>query len=539
MSLTWNIVSKDLLRMRTAILAWAGLMVLKVLLYAAVSGSFGPPSVAWLLALCQGPVVVVRAVLEPLVAFVLVGWLVHEDPLAGSDAFWVTRPISGSRLMGAKVVVAAALFVVLPILIDIPWWLSCGFGIDEISHAAVPVALEYGSIAVVGLGVASVTTSFPRYFLWTIVGMAGLVAVHLMAADISSTGLGFQNTQAIGTSIAITRVIVLFSCMLLLCAEIGVHQFLSRHFRKSLVLVMALTLLASTAVFCTHLDFFPGFGWSRQGYGTPMFHDSVVAMRLPLKSAAEPRYDSYMFVPLKLTGLAPGMSAFWQAQAEWSAGGKTIWKVGGIGGRYQYDLMQERIRGLLGFSRDTSDFACGENFQFPRSIAEHYAGKTLSFHSTFYIYLLKGHLVADKPVAEQSFKSSGSSFWITNLVKGEKSVTATITDRFERINPMGFLGAVWPRDTTWALVDRPKGKMQVGQQDFGGEVFGLQLNMVTVVVERMKFPASASPTWLNVARLVGFDFEGDRNVEQDLDDDAFRYTYVSAADSRYNYKNAH
>ncbi|HZZ20207.1 MAG TPA: hypothetical protein VFE25_12595, partial [Opitutaceae bacterium] len=496
-------------------------------------------SVDWLTRLSHGPIIAIRGGIEPLIAFVLVGWLVYEDPLAGSDGFWVTRPISGARLLGAKALSAVVLFVVLPILVNVPWWLSCGFGAAQVAQAAVPMAIEYGSVVIVGLGVASATTSFPRYFLWTIAGLAGLVALHLMAAEISRAGLGFQNTQAIGNSMAITRVIVLFACVLLLCAEIGLHQFLSRHFRKSLLVASGFTVAASMAVFCTHLDFFPGNAWNTQAYGKLLAKSSEVAMIPPAGTAADSTYDSYMFVPLTLTRLAPGMAAYWQAQGEWSDGNTTIWKTGGVGGSYQNALIQLKTASLLGLSKDFSEFACGENFQFPRSLAERYAGKPLSFHAKIQIYLLKAQLAADRTVAEQSFMSSGSSLAITDVVKGDTALSLTITDRFQRLNPIGFLGAVWPRSTTWAVVNRPRAEIRTGREAFGSDMIGLQLNMVSVVVETVSFPKIPSHEWLDGARLVAFDFEGDHNVEQSLDETPFRYSYLSAEESRFRYKTKH
>ena len=176
--------------MRLAILAWLGLMALKILFYASVSGVFGSPSLPWLIRLGQGPEVPIRACIEPIIAFVLVGWMVFEDSLAGTDVFWVTRPISGARLLAAKALGAALLFVLLPVAINVPWWLACGFSAGQIAHAAIPMAAEYSVIVVVGMGVASATTSFPRYFLWTIAGISGLGIFHLVGVGNHAVGSG-------------------------------------------------------------------------------------------------------------------------------------------------------------------------------------------------------------------------------------------------------------------------------------------------------------------------------------------------------------
>ena len=536
MTLTWNILAKDLMRMRAAILAWAGVMALKILFYAGVSGAFGSPNLPWLVRLGQEPVPLIRGCIEPLIAFVLVGWMVYEDPLAGSDAFWVTRPISGARLLGAKALGAVLLFVVLPILVNLPWWLSCGFGPAQVARAAVPMAAEYGSVVVIGMGVASATTSFPRYFLWTIAGFAGLLAVHL-AAEIAKSGMDFQSTQNLGTGLALTRVVVLFVCALVVCAEIGAFQFLSGHFRWSLPVTVALTVALSAIAFSSRLNFFPHFGWQAQktpetGEAAPNEVDVSVPATLP-------RFDGLLTVPMRITGLAPGMAAFWQTQAEWSDGGQSIWKTSGFAGRAQDDLMQSKVRSLVGFAPDVSNFTSVINFQFPRSLAQKYADKSLSFHAKVYIYLLKGAIAADEPLAAQNFRSPGSSYSVTDIDKGEHVVTLTVTDRFERPDFLAFFGVVWPRSTSWALVNRDKAEMNVGIDLLGSNLLGLQLNMVSVVSQRIAFAVTASPSWLEGARLVAFEFSGDHNVERSLVEEPFRYTYLSPEDSKYRLRKGH
>ncbi len=536
MSVTWHVFAKDLARMRLAVLAWLGLMALKILFYASVSGVFGSPSLPWLIRLGAGPELAIRACIEPLIAFVLVGWMIFEDPLAGTDAFWVTRPISGARLLAAKALGAALLFVLLPVVINVPWWLSCGFGAGQIARAAIPMAAEYSTIVVIGMGVASATTSFPRYFLWTIAGIAGLGVVHLMASEIMRSGLGFHSTQEIGTGLALTRAVILFACMLLVSVEIAAHQFLSRHFRRTLPAIVAVTVALSATAFSSQLNFFPHFGWDARealDRGSPAGLDSDVAVSLPSGPSRQPTYDGYMAVPMRITGLEPGMAAFWRTQAEWSEGGKSIWRIGGLGGHFQDDLIREKMGSLVGFKTDIRDFDCDDNFQFPRSLAQRYVDKPLSFHAKVYLYLLRGAIAADAPIAEGSFRHTGASFSVYDLAQGEHKVSMTVTDRFERANLLAFLGLVWPRSMTWALVNRAKGEMRVGKEELGSNPLGLQLNMVSVVSERFAIGDIASSAWLEGARLVAFDFAGDHNVERSLDQESFRFTYLTPEESRY------
>jgi hypothetical protein len=249
--------------------------------------------------------------------------------------------------------------------------------------------------------------------------------------------------------------------------------------------------------------------------------------------AREPRYDGYMEVPMRITGLAPGMAAYWQTQAEWSEGGKSIWRSGGLGGRSQEDLIRAKMGSLVGLTADIRDFDCDERFQFPRPLAQRYADKALSFHAKLYLYLLRGAIAADAPVADGRFLQTGASFSVNGLARGEHGISMTVTDRFERTSLLAFFGVVWPRSMTWALVNHGRGEMRVGKQELGSDPVGIQLNMVSVVSERITIGDVASPAWLEGARLVAFDFAGYRNVERNLDEEPFHFKYLTPEESKY------
>jgi hypothetical protein len=69
---------------------------------------------------------------------------------------------------------------------------------------------------------------------------------------------------------------------------------------------------------------------------------------------------------------------------------------------------------------------------------------------------------------------------------------------------------------TWARVNRAKGEMRAGRQDPDSNPVSLQLNMVSVVSERIVIADVPSPAWLEGARLVAFDFAGDHIREGQL-----------------------
>lgn len=172
MRLTLHIVRKDLVRMRLPMALWA-------------------LTFAWQFALgirlLHGDTQDLNAFariqlydwlafgIQVAVSFVLVATLIHEDPLVGSSAFWPTRPISGVQLLGAKLIGFLAIFGVFPILVTLPWWLYCGYGLHDVWWAALHTFCVSLLAPLVALMVASLTGNMSRFLASSILLLAFLV----------------------------------------------------------------------------------------------------------------------------------------------------------------------------------------------------------------------------------------------------------------------------------------------------------------------------------------------------------------------------
>ena len=99
MRLMWHVVRKDLGRLRWQLAAWLAILGAKYVMGFGVIW-FGPFSDE----AHKNLEIVVRALgaSEVVVTFFLTALLVQGDAPVGSRQFWVTRPISGARLLGAK-----------------------------------------------------------------------------------------------------------------------------------------------------------------------------------------------------------------------------------------------------------------------------------------------------------------------------------------------------------------------------------------------------------------------------------------------------
>src|ERR1700687_5242493 len=111
MSRVLHVFRKDLGRLRWAIAAWiavvGGRQVLKM-----AGPELGFDSLALQIVIAN--VSALLMFIEILALALIVSALVHDEPLVGADAFWLTRPIGARALMAAKVSFAALFLVVAP-----------------------------------------------------------------------------------------------------------------------------------------------------------------------------------------------------------------------------------------------------------------------------------------------------------------------------------------------------------------------------------------------------------------------------------------
>lgn len=132
MKLIWHIFLKDLRRYWLLYGVWVLCLVAKVGIQARV---FSPDSadVSWFdgLQIAYGLI----AVVESLLCFLLTAALVMADAPVGSTQAWPTRPIAGWRLLAAKLLGIVLGFFVVPVLVLLPWWLTCGYGWTELFEA--------------------------------------------------------------------------------------------------------------------------------------------------------------------------------------------------------------------------------------------------------------------------------------------------------------------------------------------------------------------------------------------------------------------
>ncbi len=243
MNLTLHLVAWDLRHLRPYLALWLGLVVLQ----AALIGSYGRlpdllplpgsmileallPGLAWLI-----------AVLKICLLAVVVSRLVHKDSTIGSTAFWLSRPVSGVRLLAGKALFLLLAVILPTLLVEVGVLFVCGVTPHD-TLRSVPQILFLTLLALVPLMMlAAVTVNFARLILLGITAFAGLpllgfisALLLLMLSEIGTTPIWFFKLHL--------PTFPLWGVPLFLVATAAIvvaHQYLTRRTIFSRILLFA------------------------------------------------------------------------------------------------------------------------------------------------------------------------------------------------------------------------------------------------------------------------------------------------------------
>lgn len=168
-------------------------------------------------------------VLELAGSFFLTLRLIGEDSVTATLVFWRTRPISGGRLMAAKVLWLGLMLGVMPLVISVPWWIGCGLNAGQFGLAVLDVIAMQAVVVAPAVLVAVLTDSLGRALLWTLVlgavmGTCGLI--WLLISDSSSDGM-------VGSRLAVAAIVALATT-----GTVFAQQYLRRRLSVSVGIAM-------------------------------------------------------------------------------------------------------------------------------------------------------------------------------------------------------------------------------------------------------------------------------------------------------------
>jgi hypothetical protein len=184
MRLVLHIVAKDTRRIFGLLVLWVPLVL--TTLWAAWHAREIDPSVHWA-AVEMEPGVVERArlvsiyfqIMLVVVTYVSAASLIVEDPATGNTGFWMTRPVSGVRLVAAKLLTGATWFIAVPTLAVLVWWGAAGEVPERLISLARAAVTTQTLLVVVAFAIATFTGTFGRFVGVTFgLGLIGVVVAN-------------------------------------------------------------------------------------------------------------------------------------------------------------------------------------------------------------------------------------------------------------------------------------------------------------------------------------------------------------------------
>ena len=175
MSQIMHIVRKDVRRLRWILALWVAVLVARVALS---SGGATSPDEAVNIGLLLRELTGALGTVELLLTALIVARLVHEEPLVGFTAFWLTRPYASANLLVAKLLFAAIVVVVLPLIADLTMMSLFGAGPQALVRAGSTAAAGYVGWTLSLMVIATVTPSLGAFVL-TILGIVAGASILL------------------------------------------------------------------------------------------------------------------------------------------------------------------------------------------------------------------------------------------------------------------------------------------------------------------------------------------------------------------------
>jgi hypothetical protein len=170
----------------------------------------------------------------------LVVVLIQEDPPHGNTAWWLTRPISARDLLFSKLLLAAVLFVIAPVVFGLLAVLAAGLSLGHALSAVPGVTLAQAFFVVPILVAAAVTTTLAQFVMVALFG--------LLVFTVVNTGFSYYVPAVLLTAgsqqIFATRVTLALAVTLIAGAGILAHQYTWRNPRRSFLLAFGVAMIA-------------------------------------------------------------------------------------------------------------------------------------------------------------------------------------------------------------------------------------------------------------------------------------------------------
>ena len=300
MTVAWHIAAKDIRRMAVPVALWLAFVAATTGWFqtgvgigdhavGAMSGWIGLMSI-WV------PMILFA---QGLFSHVLAGAMVLEDSPVGTERFWLTRPTGKSGMLRGKLLAAALLFIVAPIVVLLPFWVANGFGGGELRRAIVTLALWQATSTACALGLSSMARTLAEFLLWSV----ALFVAYSLCWFVMTLSLSVHDVPA---AVRRSRHLLVDTGIAVLLVGVLIAQYRRRDRRRNGLILAAgwLVAIAIAALWPADVSRFLGAARS-------MSTARPVDAATPIAVAAEPM----------ATGERPGLvvTAGWQRDGFYAA----------------------------------------------------------------------------------------------------------------------------------------------------------------------------------------------------------------------------
>lgn len=236
MSGTMHIVRKDAIRLRWLLALWIVVIVTRVAMW--MGGLTGlidtGPDVQALQQLSNGMLSV-----ELLLTALIVVRLVHDEPLVGMNAFWLTRPYDRRALVRAKLLFVAVVLLVVPVLADLTTMALLGARTAAMATTGGWSVMAHAGSALAVMVVATLTPSLVVFVLAIVGILAG--ASMLSAAALAVTALlpDYGDAYTRPAPPDATSPLVMYVFYISAALAVVVFQYRHRRWRAATALAVA------------------------------------------------------------------------------------------------------------------------------------------------------------------------------------------------------------------------------------------------------------------------------------------------------------
>jgi hypothetical protein len=509
MTAIWHLAKKDLRRLRTPVALLTLLTTGKIVFYAAISGLYVAPDLAWLNRLQNGPEQLLRALIEPLIVYLLVGWLVFEDSPVEKDAHWITRPIAGLELFASKLTAASLLFVLLPLALNVVWWFVCGLSEAEIGIAGSELVAANFVLVAIGLTCASLTDGFPRYVLWSLV----IYGVLAMGQTL------FVALRGVTSGAGVSRLVVCWVVAGVFGLALTAYQFATRRHRKTLTFAMsgALVLGTASAVWL----------WRATDLDTPLLApEGNYSHELRVKIIGPAHYflngeQHFAELTLEIANIpAQANVARITAEGEWSFSGSKAWSSRAkVSTAALTKATAQRI--IEAKAPQQADDEVTVSLPFSPQLVRRIAREPAMLRANIELALFRGRILAEIPIRGAASSSNARRYTVSHLHEGRLNdkrpgtVSFVLTERL--IDGLLPKAMARPSTTYFALVNRRTGAVFSSDPVRSGPLAVTVLNQTRVACRQLTYFIRPQPEDADELALVVIGFSDGESIKRTVE----------------------